>query len=171
MATVDSAPLHSSGVPAHGVARLLTGLLWLGGRSELRSVSLWICAMWSSLLCVVLLAAGAVSFDKLSNSKRCADPECSYAISVGEVVTDHEASDCRFLNLKARQVVFVFSKLKPAQLGAPEYWAGSVYNDQYADYAAPLGYFPSKVINETRVFHKIRHEYSTDENDFACDEA
>lgn len=46
-------------------------------------------------------------------------------ISKAEALEDFIASDCRFINLKKGQMIYVYSKLKPAE-GAGVFWSGSV---------------------------------------------
>lgn len=46
-------------------------------------------------------------------------------ISVAKALEDYVASDCRYINLRRGQMIYVFSKLKPVE-GAGVFWSGSV---------------------------------------------
>ncbi|CAO2578565.1 Otor [Lemmus lemmus] len=63
--------------------------------------------------------------DKLSSKKLCADEECVYTISLAKAQEDYNAPDCRFINIKKGQQIYVYSKLVKEN-GAGEFWAGSV---------------------------------------------
>ncbi|KAI4875788.1 hypothetical protein NFI96_018333, partial [Prochilodus magdalenae] len=105
-------------------------------------------------------AASAVQMEKLGGRKRCADQDCSYVISVAEALEDYIASDCRFINLKKGQMIYVYSKLKPVE-GAGVFWSGSVYSERYVHKMGNIGYFPSNHVNETQVFKKKTIEMPT----------
>lgn len=49
----------------------------------------------------------------------------SDAISLAIALEDYVAPDCRFINLKRDQTIYVYSKLLPAE-GAGIFWSGSV---------------------------------------------
>ncbi|XP_038675034.1 otoraplin-like [Scyliorhinus canicula] len=113
--------------------------------------------------------AKADFMDKRAEKKACADVECVYVISIGQVVDDYNAPDCRFLNLKEGQLMYVSSKLvREGQSG--EFWAGSVYSDhQFMDQMGMVGYFPSTMISEQHVFQNTTVELPTTAIDFYCD--
>ncbi len=46
-------------------------------------------------------------------------------LSMAKALEDYVASDCRYINLRRGQMIYVFSKLKPAE-GAGDFWFGSV---------------------------------------------
>ncbi|KAH0621858.1 hypothetical protein JD844_023534 [Phrynosoma platyrhinos] len=69
--------------------------------------------------------AKGIFMDKLASKKLCADEECLYAISLTRAEDDYNAPDCRFINIKKGQLVYVYAKLVPER-GAGEFWAGSV---------------------------------------------
>ncbi|XP_076831468.1 otoraplin-like [Brachyhypopomus gauderio] len=126
------------------------------------------------LACVVLLIVSclyqttdAINMEKLANRKMCADKYCSYVISVAIALEDFIASDCRFINLKKGQIIYVYSKLEPLE-GAGLFWSGSVYGDRYVDQMGIIGYFPSNHVNETHIFEKKTIEMPTTEMDFFC---
>uniref|UniRef100_A0A669BU13 Otoraplin n=1 Tax=Oreochromis niloticus TaxID=8128 RepID=A0A669BU13_ORENI len=105
------------------------------------------------LLCVGLLhqTTRAVLMDKLADQKICGDAECSYVLSMATVLDDFISPDCRFLNLRKGQVVYVYSKLIAAE-GAGVFWSGSIYSERYVDQMGVIGYFPATVVKETQRF-------------------
>ncbi|XP_051771973.1 otoraplin-like isoform X2 [Ctenopharyngodon idella] len=111
--------------------------------------------------------AHAVRMEKLANIKICADKDCSYVISMAKALEDYVASDCRYINLRRGQMIYVYSKLKPVE-GAGVFWSGSVYGDRYVDQMGVMGYFPSNYVNETHVFEKNTVEIPTTDMDFFC---
>ncbi|KAG9274836.1 otoraplin [Astyanax mexicanus] len=108
-----------------------------------------------------------VQMEKLAGRKRCADKDCSYVISMAEALEDYVAPDCRYINLKRGQMIYVYSKLKPVE-GAGVFWSGSVYGDRYVDQMGIIGYFPPNFVNETQVFVKKTVELPTTDMDFFC---
>ncbi|XP_056291684.1 otoraplin-like isoform X3 [Pseudoliparis swirei] len=99
------------------------------------------------LLCVGLLhpIVRAIRMDKLADTKICGDAECS---SLG----DFTAPDCRFINIKTGQMVYVYSKLIPEE-GAGVFWSGSqVYSERYVHQMGIIGYFPATMVKETQKF-------------------
>lgn len=50
---------------------------------------------------------------------------CLDVVSAAQALEDYIASDCRFINLKKGQMIYVYSKLKPVD-GAGVFWSGSV---------------------------------------------
>ncbi|XP_018961175.1 otoraplin [Cyprinus carpio] len=121
------------------------------------------------LICVGLVGhmTHAAFMEKLANSKICADKDCSYVISMAQALEDYVASDCRYINLRRGQMIYVFSKLKPAE-GAGVFWSGSVYGERYVYQMGVIGYFPSNYVNETHVFQKKTVEIPTTGMDFFC---
>uniref|UniRef100_A0A673ZZ63 Otoraplin n=1 Tax=Salmo trutta TaxID=8032 RepID=A0A673ZZ63_SALTR len=111
----------------------------------------------------------AVLMDKLANSKICADEECSYALSMAVALDDFTAPDCRFINIKKDQMIYVYSKLTPEE-GTGVFWSGSVYSERYVDQMGILGYFPSNLVKETTKFKKDTDtvEIPTADVDFYC---
>ncbi|KAM4592079.1 otoraplin-like [Odontesthes bonariensis] len=122
------------------------------------------------LLCVILLhqATRAVLMDKLSDSKICGDAECSNVLSMATALDDFIAPDCRFINVKKGQIVYVYSKLIPAE-GNGVFWAGSVYSERYVDQMGRIGYFPTTVVKETNKFSENTIDMQTNDMDFYCD--
>uniref|UniRef100_A0A8C4GWV4 Otoraplin n=2 Tax=Dicentrarchus labrax TaxID=13489 RepID=A0A8C4GWV4_DICLA len=122
------------------------------------------------LLCVGLLhqTARAVLMDKLADNKICGDAECSYVLSMATALDDFIAPDCRFINIKKGQIVYVYSKLIPEE-GAGVFWSGSVYSDRYVDQMGIIGYFPATVVKETHTFVEDTVKITTADLDFYCD--
>ncbi|XP_030297657.1 otoraplin isoform X2 [Sparus aurata] len=122
------------------------------------------------LLCVGLLhpTARAVLMDKLADNKICGDAECSYVLSMATASDDFIAPDCRFINIKKGQMVYVYSKLVPEE-GAGVFWSGSVYSERYVDQMGIIGYFPATVVKETHTFVQDTVQIPTAAMDFYCD--
>ncbi|XP_051504535.1 otoraplin-like [Myxocyprinus asiaticus] len=122
--------------------------------------------LYFSFGCLCHIANPAL-MEKLANKKICADTDCSYVISMAQVLEDYIASDCRYINLRRGQMIYVYSKLKP-QEGDGVFWSGSVYGDRYVDQMGMIGYFPSNYVNETHIFMKKTVEMPTTDMDFFC---
>ncbi|XP_058507459.1 otoraplin-like isoform X2 [Solea solea] len=122
------------------------------------------------VLCVGLLqhTARAVVMDKLADDKMCGDEECSTTLSMATATDDFIAPDCRFLNIKKGQTVYVYSKLVPEE-GAGVFWFGSVYSERYVDQMGRTGYFPATVVTEKLQFAMSTVTTSTTAGDFVCD--
>ncbi|XP_037542469.1 otoraplin-like [Nematolebias whitei] len=122
------------------------------------------------LFCVGLLhqSTEAVLMDKLADSKICKDAECSYVLSMATALDDFIAPDCRFINIKKGQMVYVYSKLIPEE-GTGVFWSGSVYSDRYVDQMGRIGYFPATMVKETHQFTENTVEMPTTNMDFYCD--
>ncbi|XP_066553129.1 otoraplin isoform X2 [Amia ocellicauda] len=112
------------------------------------------------LLCSPYQSVSGVKMDKISNTKLCADEECSYVISLAVANDDYNAPDCRFINLKKGQQIYVYAKLLPDE-GTGEFWSGSVYGDRYVDQMGIIGYFPSTLVTETLVYKEGSIEIPT----------
>ncbi|KAM5126745.1 LOW QUALITY PROTEIN: transport and Golgi organization protein 1 homolog [Callospermophilus lateralis] len=89
--------------------------------------------------------------------KLCADHVCSMLMYRGEALEDFRGSDCRFVNFKKGDPVYVYYKLAEV---SPELWAGSV------DHI--FGHFPKDFIKVVREYTKEELQISTDETDFVC---
>ncbi|XP_063774591.1 otoraplin [Pseudophryne corroboree] len=113
--------------------------------------------------------ANGAFMQKLSSKKLCADDECVYAISLGKAVDDYNAPDCRFINIKRDDLVYVYTKLVKEDENSGEFWSGSVYSDQYRDQTGVVGYFPSSLIEELSVYQDTLQELPTTAIDFFCD--
>uniref|UniRef100_UPI00398EF1C4 otoraplin-like n=1 Tax=Pristiophorus japonicus TaxID=55135 RepID=UPI00398EF1C4 len=127
------------------------------------------CCLFPLLYLGLTQVAKADYMDKLAEKKACADEECIYVISIGQVVDDYNAPDCRFLNLKEGQLMYIYSKLVRHGNGG-EFWSGSIYSDdEYVDQVGMVAYFPSTMVNEQHVFQNKTVELPTTAIDFYCD--
>uniref|UniRef100_A0A9L0K5B8 Transport and Golgi organization protein 1 homolog n=1 Tax=Equus asinus TaxID=9793 RepID=A0A9L0K5B8_EQUAS len=75
----------------------------------------------------------------------------------GEALQDFAGPDCRFVNFKKGDPVYVYYKLAG---GSPEVWAGSV--------GRIFGYFPKDLIKVVYEYTKEEIQVPTDETDFVC---
>ncbi|NWZ79115.1 TGO1 protein, partial [Poecile atricapillus] len=88
---------------------------------------------------------------RFAERKRCADLECSMLMCRGKAMQDFKGPDCRFVNFKKGEAVYVYYKL----IGeSTELWAGSVGSD--------FGYFPKDLL-------EINHNYSNEELELPTD--
>nr|7R3M_A Chain A, Transport and Golgi organization protein 1 homolog [Homo sapiens] len=94
---------------------------------------------------------------RFSEHKLCADDECSMLMYRGEALEDFTGPDCRFVNFKKGDPVYVYYKLAR---GWPEVWAGSV--------GRTFGYFPKDLIQVVHEYTKEELQVPTDETDFVC---
>ncbi|XP_026551493.1 transport and Golgi organization protein 1 homolog isoform X3 [Pseudonaja textilis] len=94
---------------------------------------------------------------RFAEFKRCADPECSMLMCRGKAVKDFKGPDCRFVNFKEGESIYVYYKL----IGRTnELWAGSVGN--------VFGYFPKDLLEINHIYTHDELELPTDETDFVC---
>ncbi|KAM5125537.1 transport and Golgi organization protein 1 homolog [Callospermophilus lateralis] len=89
--------------------------------------------------------------------KLCADHKCSMLMYRGEALEYFRGSDCRFVNFKKGDPVYVYYKLAEV---SPELWAGSVGHI--------FGHFPKDFIKVVREYTKEELQIPTDETDFVC---
>ncbi|KAM5124985.1 transport and Golgi organization protein 1 homolog [Callospermophilus lateralis] len=89
--------------------------------------------------------------------KFCADDECSMLMYRGEALEDFRGPDCRFVNFKKGDPVYVYYKLAEV---SPELWARSVGHI--------FRYFPKDFIKVVREYTKEELQISTVETDFVC---
>ncbi|XP_075386596.1 transport and Golgi organization protein 1 homolog isoform X2 [Tenrec ecaudatus] len=94
---------------------------------------------------------------RFSEHKLCADEECSMLMYRGEALEDFTGPDCRFVNFKKGDPVYVYYKLAG---GPPEVWAGSV--------GRIFGYFPKDLIQVVHEYTNEELQLPTDETDFVC---
>eukprot|EP00070_Physeter_catodon_P023675 XP_023986375.2 transport and Golgi organization protein 1 homolog isoform X3 [Physeter catodon] len=94
---------------------------------------------------------------RFSQHKLCADDECSMLMYRGEALEDFTGPDCRFVNFKKGDPVYVYYKLAG---GSPEVWAGSV--------GRTFGYFPKDLIRIVHEYTQEELQVPTDETDFVC---
>ncbi|XP_035179123.1 transport and Golgi organization protein 1 homolog isoform X2 [Oxyura jamaicensis] len=108
-------------------------------------------------LCAAAAAAGPELGRRFAERKRCADPECSMLMCRGKAMKDFKGPDCRFVNFKKGEAVYVYYKL----IGkSTELWAGSVGSD--------FGYFPKDLLEVNHNYTNEELELPTDETDFVC---
>ncbi|XP_069464710.1 transport and Golgi organization protein 1 homolog isoform X2 [Ambystoma mexicanum] len=94
---------------------------------------------------------------RFSELKRCVDEECSMLLCRGKAVQDFTGPDCRFINFKKGETIYVYYKLAGR---SSELWAGSVGSN--------FGYFPSHLLETNHVYTHKELELETDETDFVC---
>ncbi|OXB63741.1 UNVERIFIED_CONTAM: hypothetical protein H355_010435 [Colinus virginianus] len=112
--------------------------------------------------------ATGIFMDKLASKKLCADDDCVYTISLVRAEEDYNAPDCRFINIKKGQLIYVYSKLvKEKESG--EFWAGSVYGEEYEDHMGTVGYFPRSLVSEQHVYQEANKTVPTTDIDFFCE--
>uniref|UniRef100_A0A4X2LMI0 Transport and Golgi organization protein 1 homolog n=1 Tax=Vombatus ursinus TaxID=29139 RepID=A0A4X2LMI0_VOMUR len=75
----------------------------------------------------------------------------------GRALQDFTGPDCRFVNFKEGEAVYVYYKLVGR---SPELWAGSV--------GSVFGYFPKDLIEVNHQYSEQELELPTDETDFVC---
>ncbi|XP_077196256.1 transport and Golgi organization protein 1 homolog isoform X2 [Paroedura picta] len=94
---------------------------------------------------------------RFAEFKRCADPECSMLMCRGKAVKDFKGPDCRFVEFKEGEFVYVYFKLAGR---TNELWAGSVGSE--------FGYFPKDLLEINHIYTHDELELPTDETDFVC---
>ncbi|XP_060034452.1 transport and Golgi organization protein 1 homolog [Erinaceus europaeus] len=94
---------------------------------------------------------------RFSESKLCADAECSMLMYRGEALEDFTGPDCRFVNFKKGDPIYVYHKLAGR---SPEVWAGSV--------GRSFGYFPRSLIHVASQYTTEELKVPADETDFVC---
>uniref|UniRef100_A0A8C0B384 Otoraplin n=1 Tax=Buteo japonicus TaxID=224669 RepID=A0A8C0B384_9AVES len=82
------------------------------------------------LLCLRLMCpvVTGIFMDKLASRKLCTDDDCVCTISLARAEEDYNAPDCRFINIKKGQLIYVYSKLVKEE-DSGEFWVGSVYGE------------------------------------------
>uniref|UniRef100_A0A8B9T0R4 Otoraplin n=1 Tax=Anas platyrhynchos TaxID=8839 RepID=A0A8B9T0R4_ANAPL len=101
------------------------------------------------LLCLRLMypLVTGIFMDKLASKKLCADDDCVYTISLVRAEEDYNAPD-----------------LKEKESG--EFWAGSVYGEEYEDHMGTVGYFPSSLVSEQHVYQEANKTVPTTVRNF-----
>ncbi|XP_044147227.1 transport and Golgi organization protein 1 homolog [Bufo gargarizans] len=110
-----------------------------------------------ALLWQPLLGSGSARDPRFSDTKRCADAECSKLMCRGKAIEDFTGPDCRFVNFKKDEIIYVYHKLTGR---STDLWAGSV--------GTYFGYFPKDLIDIKQVYTTNELEFPTDATDFAC---
>ncbi|KAM4540324.1 uncharacterized protein V3H82_022341 [Fundulus diaphanus] len=96
----------------------------------------------------------------LSDHKICGDPECESPMSRVQATKNHQGKDCRFLNFRRGDTIFVYHKLTGKR---EDLWAGSIDKQ--------FGYFPKDAVQEEEVFTTTRKVLETQKSDFFCMDA
>ncbi|NXW68854.1 OTOR protein, partial [Hirundo rustica] len=111
------------------------------------------------LLCLRLMCplATGIFMDKLTSKKLCTDD--NYTNSLSRAEEGCNASDCRFINIKKGQLIYVYSKLMNEK-DSGEFWA-AIYGEQYEDHMGTAGYFPSSSVSEQRVYQEANKTVPT----------
>ncbi|KAM5165257.1 transport and Golgi organization protein 1 homolog [Mantella aurantiaca] len=93
-----------------------------------------------------------------SDAKRCADPECSKLMCRGKAIADFTGPDCRFVNFKKDELIYVYHKLTGR---SSKLWAGTI--------DGAFGYFPKDLVDIKQDYTKEEElVLPTDETDFVC---
>ncbi|XP_061481121.1 transport and Golgi organization protein 1 homolog isoform X2 [Rhineura floridana] len=116
-------------------------------------------ALFPLLLCAMppSCQAGQALDRRFAESKRCADPECSMLMCRGKAMKNFKGPDCRFVDFKEGESVYVYYKLTGR---SNELWAASVGSE--------FGYFPKDLLEINHIYTHDEIELPTDETDFVC---
>ncbi|KAG5857747.1 hypothetical protein ANANG_G00022660 [Anguilla anguilla] len=93
----------------------------------------------------------------LSDYKICGDPECERPMSRVQATEYHKGQDCRFLNFKRGDVIFVYHKLSGKR---DDLWAGAIDKT--------FGYFPKEAVEIEEIYTQEEIRTQTQEQDFFC---
>uniref|UniRef100_A0A8C8D159 SH3 domain-containing protein n=1 Tax=Oncorhynchus tshawytscha TaxID=74940 RepID=A0A8C8D159_ONCTS len=86
----------------------------------------------------------------LSDFKICGDSECESLLSRVRATRDHRGKDCRFLNFKKGDVIFVYHKLSGKR---DDLWAGSIDRR--------FGYFSKDAVEVDEIYSNTEKEVAT----------
>ncbi|XP_039594054.1 transport and Golgi organization protein 1 homolog isoform X2 [Polypterus senegalus] len=92
-----------------------------------------------------------------SDLKRCNDEECSLLMCRGKATQDFTGPDCRFLEFKKGETIYVYYKLAGRRT---DLWAGSV--------GSRFGYFPKDLLEINHIYTEKEREIPTEDTDFVC---
>ncbi|XP_051775405.1 transport and Golgi organization protein 1 homolog isoform X23 [Erpetoichthys calabaricus] len=92
-----------------------------------------------------------------SDLKRCTDEECSLLMCRGKATQDFTGPDCRFLEFKKGETIYVYYKLAGRRT---DLWAGSV--------GSRFGYFPKDLLEINHIYTEKELEIPTEDTDFVC---
>ncbi|XP_036397605.1 melanoma inhibitory activity protein 2 isoform X2 [Megalops cyprinoides] len=93
----------------------------------------------------------------LSDYKICGDPECERLMSRVQATKDHKGPDCRFLNFRRGDVIFVYVKLTGKR---DDLWAGTIDKQ--------FGYFPKDAVELEEIYARKEVKIPTQDHDFFC---
>ncbi|NXI75762.1 OTOR protein, partial [Rhipidura dahli] len=112
------------------------------------------------LFCLRLMCplTTGIFMEKLTSKKLCADDDCVYNISLARAEEDYNASDCRFINIKKGQLIYVYSKLMNGK-DSGEFWSANIRVDSY--HMGAVGYFPSILVAEQHVYQEANKTVPT----------
>nr|XP_020477580.1 melanoma inhibitory activity protein 2 isoform X2 [Monopterus albus] len=97
------------------------------------------------------------SLGLLSDYKICGDSECESLMSRVQAIRDHHGKDCRFLNFRQGDTIFVYHKLMGKR---EDLWAGTIDKQ--------FGYFPKDAVQEEQVYATMEKVVQTQKSDFIC---
>ncbi|XP_054894726.1 transport and Golgi organization protein 1 homolog isoform X2 [Poeciliopsis prolifica] len=106
---------------------------------------------------LVFMLFPGLNMGLLSDYKICGDPECESPMSRVQALKNHQGKDCRFLNFRRGDTIFVYHKLTGKR---EDLWAGSIDKQ--------FGYFPKDAVQEEEIFATMRKVLETQESDFFC---
>ncbi|KAM5125869.1 transport and Golgi organization protein 1 homolog [Callospermophilus lateralis] len=115
---------------------------------------------WLFVLCPTWRVLGQLdpsTGQRFWKHKFCADDECSMLMYRGEALEDFRGTDCRFVNFKKGDPVYVYYKLAEV---SPELWARRVGHI--------FRYFLKDFIKVVHEYTKEELQISTVETDFVC---
>ncbi|XP_041668636.1 melanoma inhibitory activity protein 2 isoform X3 [Cheilinus undulatus] len=93
----------------------------------------------------------------LSDYKICGDSECERPMSRVQAIMDHRGKDCRYLNFRRGDTIFVYHKLTGKR---DDLWAGTIDKQ--------FGYFPKDRVQEELLYATVENVVATQESDFFC---
>ncbi|XP_078097183.1 melanoma-derived growth regulatory protein-like [Mustelus asterias] len=128
------------------------------------SLTVWTCCLIVFCSTGVLSSRGQARH-KLAERKLCADEECSHPISMARALADYMAPDCRFINIRQGQIVYIYGKLKGR---GRNYWQGTVQGDYFGEQSTTLGFFPKAILKEIQHLGTELVEMPTVDWDFFC---
>ncbi|CAJ1074018.1 melanoma inhibitory activity protein 2 [Xyrichtys novacula] len=111
--------------------------------------------LWSIGLAAVLFPH--LHTGLLSDYKICGDPECQSLMSRVQAIRDHHGKDCRFLNFRRGDTIFVYHKLTGKR---DDLWAGSIDKQ--------FGHFPKDAVKEEHFYATVERVVETQNSDFFC---
>nr|XP_057946987.1 transport and Golgi organization protein 1 homolog isoform X2 [Doryrhamphus excisus] len=108
-------------------------------------------------MCIIFLVLPHINVGLLSDFKICGDSECESRMSRVRAVMDHHGKDCRFLNFRQGDTIFVYHKLTGK---SNNIWAGIIHKQ--------FGYFVKEAVKEEQTFTTQEIIVETQESDFFC---
>uniref|UniRef100_A0AAQ6ISW9 SH3 domain-containing protein n=2 Tax=Anabas testudineus TaxID=64144 RepID=A0AAQ6ISW9_ANATE len=105
----------------------------------------------------ILVILPCFNLGLLSDYKICGDPECESLLSRVQATRDHHGKDCRFLNFRRGDTIFVYHKLTGKR---EDLWAGTIDRQ--------FGYFPKDAVQEEQVYATTEKVVETQKSDFFC---